>query len=162
MTLKSLTPGSPIYVLIKGDKYTYKEGVLNSIGQSRVQPGQLPMFVSDFTYQIDGTTYTDVIGDQDLILQTSKLGAISLIAPDIDTIIRELKISLKNSEDYLKSTETEIPKQQQRIVECKELIASLDKDYAEKKALDARITKLEEGTQETNSMLKEILKKLNN
>jgi len=41
------------------------------------------------------------------------------------------------------------------------LIASLDKDYAEKKALDARITKLEEGTQETNSMLKEILKKLN-
>ena len=67
---------------------------------------------------------------------------------------------LEDAENYLKGTETEIPRQEKRKKQCEELIATLDTAFAEKQALDARIQKLEEGALETNSLLKQVLKKL--
>ena len=83
------------------------------------------------------------------------------MAADTQTILQELRTSLKNSETYLKNAEVEVPKQTKRVEEYKELIAILDTEYAEKKAFDKRITRLEQSSEETNSMLKEILQKLN-
>lgn len=162
---KNLPKNSVIYALIKGDTLKFLEGTLTNVSAPRMEmaPNQFPVSktVVDITFSLDGKTYTEAIDDQASAFVSKQLGNINIIASDKDTILQELRVTLKNSEDYVKSAETEVPKQQKRIEECKELIATLDTAYAEKKAFDQRITKLEESTAQTNSMLKEILNKLN-
>lgn len=161
---KNLPKGSPIYILTKGEDLTYREGIINNIGLPRMEVNQnsfpASRTVLDMTFTVDGKTYTEAVGEMDSMFQSKQFTSTTLIATDSDTILRELRATLKSSEDYIKSTETEIPKQQKRIEQCKELIGSLDTDYAEKKEFDQRIKRLEDGASETNSMLKEILKKL--
>lgn len=163
--IKALRKGSPLYILIKGDTVKYLEGSIETIGNSRIDvtPNSFPgsMTVLDVTFVVDGKTYTETIPEQAEMFCSKQLGDPNLIASDTKSILQELKTSLKNSEDYLKSTETEIPKQTKRVEEYKELIATLDTEYAEKKALDKRISQLEESTQHTNAMLQEIINKLN-
>ena len=136
---KDLTPGSPIHALIKGsDEVKYVEGSIVSIGQQRVdmQQGQFPMAtpktVVDVTYSIDNKNYTDAVEVTSYMFPTEKLGDITLIATDKDPIIRELHATLKRAEDYIKSVETEVPRNKKRIDDCKKLIGSLDTVYAEK------------------------------
>lgn len=161
---KNLTLGSPIYALVKGEHLIYLEGTVTAIGQPRfeVAQNQFPATrtVIDLTYSINGKTYTEAVGETDSMFQSSQFDGITLVTADSDAILRELRSTLKKSEEYLKSTETEIPKQTLRVEECNKLISDLDKDYADKKAMDDRIQKLEEGTKEINSLLKEILSKM--
>ena len=119
-----------------------------------------PKTVVDVTYSIDNKNYTDAVEVTSCMFPTEKLGDVSLIATDKDPIIRELHATLKRAEDYIKSVETEVPRNKKRIDDCKKLIGSLDTVYAEKQELDSRIKKLEDSNEHTNELLTKILNKL--
>ena len=119
-----------------------------------------PKTVVDVTYSIDNKNYTDAVEITNCMFPTEKLGDITLIATDKDPIIRELHATLKRAEDYIKSVETEVPRNKKRIDDCKNLISSLDTVYAEKQELDSRIKKLEDSNAHTNELLTQILSKL--
>lgn len=129
-----------------------------------MQQGKFPMAtpktVVDVTYSIDNKNYTDAVEVTSCMFPTEKLGDITLIATDKDPIIRELHATLKRAEDYIKSVETEVPRNKKRIDDCKKLIGSLDTVYAEKQELDSRIKKLEDSNAHTNELLTQILSKL--
>lgn len=174
---KDLTPGSSIHALIKGDnEIQYVEGSIVTVGQQRMdlpqvqpqQPGQfqlpsaLPMAktVVDVTYSLNGKNYTDAVEITSSMFPTEKPGAITLISTDKGPIIKELNATLKRAEDYLKSVETEIPRNKKRVDDCKTLISLLDTAYAEKQEFENRIKKLEDSSTETNKLLNQILSKL--
>lgn len=171
---KDLTAGSPVYALIKGnDEIRYAEGSVVAVGQQRVEIPQMqagafimpqnmasPKTVVDVTYSIDGKNYTDAVEVTSSMFPTEMTGAITLVATDKEPIIRELHATLKRAEDYLKSVETEVPRNKKRIGECKSLISTLDTSYAEKQEFEHRIKRLEEGSEETNKLLNKILSKL--
>lgn len=173
---KDLTPGSTVYALVKNpNELNYIEGSIVSIGQQRVdmhmpdfnsgqapsmQNFQAPKTVVDVTYCLDGKNYTDAVEVTAYMFPTEKPGAISLITTDKEAIVRELHATCKRSEDYVKSTETEVPRNKKRIDDCKALISLLDTKYAEKQELENRIKKLEDGNAETNKLLNQILNKL--
>ena len=170
---KDLSVGSPIYALVKGDdELHYEEGSIVSIGQQRldvpqVQPNsgafvpQMPATknVVDVTYTLMGKNYTDAVEVTSYMFPTEKTGAITLIATDKEPIIRELKATQKRAEDFLKKVETEIPRNKKRVEECKAYISLLDTEYAEKQEMETRIKRLEEGTAETNNLLKSLIAK---
>ena len=168
---KDLSVGSPIYALVKGnDELHYEEGSIVSIGQQRLdipQPNsgtfvpQMPTTknVVDVTYTLMGKNYTDVVEVTSYMFPTEKTGAITLIATDKEPIIRELKATQKRAEDFLKKVETEIPRNKKRVEECKAYISLLDTEYAEKQEMETRIKRLEEGTAETNNLLKSLIAK---
>ena len=165
--IKNLTSGSAIYALIKGDTLVYAEGTIESIGSPRADyqkdmngqfiPSQTISMVMDVTYKINDKTYTDQVDANASMFPTKKPGAITLVSSDVEPIIRELKATLKKSEDYIKETETGIPNNTKRIEQCKELIAKLDTSFAEKKALEDRIHRLELQSNETNTLLKQLI-----
>lgn len=171
---KDLTAGSPIYALIKADdELQFSEGAIVSIGQQRAElpsanngsfpfPGNMPTpkTVVDVTYTIEGKNYTDAVEVTACMFPTEKTGAITLVATDKEPVIREIKATLKRSEDYLKSVEVEVPKNRKRVEDCKTLISLLDTEYAEKQVFENRIKKLEEGSATTNKLLNQILSKL--
>lgn len=172
---KDLTAGSPIYALIKADnELQFSEGAIVSIGQQRAElsqpsangafpfPGNMPTpkTVVDVTYTIEGKNYTDAVDVTACMFPTEKTGAITLVATDKEPIIREIKATLKRSEDYLKSIEVEVPKNRKRVDDCKALIGLLDTEFAEKQEFENRIKKLEEGNATTNKLLNQILSKL--
>ena len=171
---KDLTPGSAIYALIKADdELRYEEGSIVTIGQQRIDMPQvqannsfpIPAMptsktVIDVTYSIAGKNFTDAVEVTAYMFPTEKPGAITLIATDKETIVRELKATQKRAEDYLKRVETEVPKNKKRVEDSKALISLLDTEYAEKQELENRIKKLESGTAETNNLLKQLIAKL--
>ena len=165
---KDLTPGSPIYALIKKcDELVFTEGSIVSIGQQRVDMPQAPSpnfnavkTVVDVTYCLDGKNYTDAVSITDSMFPTNNPGAISLVATDKTPIIQELRATRKKADDYIKATETEIPRNKKRIEDCDTLISLLDTEYAEKQELEKRIKKLEDSGAETNKLLSQILAKL--
>ena len=165
---KDLTSGSPVYALIKdNNELEYREGSIITVGQQRVDmpqtssfPMPTPRTVIDVTYSIDNKNYTDAIEVTACMFSTEKPGAITLIATDKEPIVRELHATLKRAEDYIKSVETEVPRNKKRIEDCKSLIGVLDTVYAEKQELENRIKTLENGTAKTNELLNQILLKL--
>jgi len=171
---KDLTAGSSVFALIKGDdELRYVEGSVVTVGQPRVELPQMaqgsfplpqnmstPKNVVDVTYCIDGKNYTDAVDVTSYMFPTEKPGAITLVATDKEPIVRELHATMKRAEDYLKNVETEVPKNEKRIKDCKSLIGELDTSYAEKQAFENRIKRLEEGNEETNKLLNKILSKL--
>ena len=170
--IKDLSAGSLLYVLIKGNEFVCTEGTVNNVGsprtempkydatQSFVQPAMLPKTVVDVTYSIDGKTYTDTVDANMSMFATDKTGAITLVATGIEPILRELRATKKQKEDYLKETETGIPNAKKRLKECDELIAKHDTSFAEKQALNERINNLEVQNAETNKLLRELLNKI--
>lgn len=162
---KDLVQGQPIYALVKGDSLKYIEGKIISVSPQRVEMSKdsmLPKNVIDVTYTLDGKNYTEAVGITDSMFPTEKLGALSLISTNKDTIVRELRASLKIDEDFLATIDKTIEKKKNNIEQCKSLIAQLDTEWAEKKALENRITTLENNSKETNTLLKTILAKLDN
>jgi hypothetical protein len=87
------------------------------------QPAILPKMVVDLTYSLGDKTYTDTVDTSNYMFSTSKMGSIALVATNVEPIIRELRASLKISEDYLKETEKGIPNAKKRIKQCNDLIA---------------------------------------
>ena len=156
--------GGCIYALVKGDKLEYKEGKLVNVGVPRVEMGKdaltSPRTVVDVTYSFGEATYTDVAEVTMPMLQTTKLGALALVATDSETILKEVRATLKTSENYVKEAKTEVPKNEKRIEQCKELIGQLDTAFAERQEFEQRISKLENSSAETNKLLNQILKKL--
>lgn len=168
---KDLTPGQPVYALVKGDELQYFEGSIVSVGQQRMEMpqnpvGQMPMQmpsmknVVDVTYSIDGKNYTDAVDVTASVFPTSKPGALALVATDKDAVVRELHATLRNSENYLKESEREVPKQERRVKECKALIAQLDTDFKEKQQLEERFGKIEETQKTQGGKLDKILELL--
>lgn len=173
MLIKDLAIGSPLYVLVKGEELRYLEGQVTNIGVQRVespkvdtnlpfQPASafIPKTVLDLTYNADGKTYTDTVDVTAYMFPTNQIGKVTLVATSVEPIIRELRASLKVSEDYLKETEKGIPNAKKRIEQCNQLIAQLDTDFAQKQQFEQRITKLEEAGKQTNTLLQQILDKL--
>ena len=119
-----------------------------------------PRTVVDVTYCIDNKNYTDAVEVTAYMFPTEKPGAITLIATDKEPIVRELRATLKKAEDYLRSVETDVPRNEKRAGDCKNLIGKLDTAYAEKQELESRIKRLEDGNAETNKLLNQILTKL--
>ena len=171
---RDMTVGSPIYALIKkSDEILYSDGSVVTVGQKRVEVQQQQQItfpltpsvqasrtVVDVTYCIDGKNYTDAVDITAYMFPTEKTGAVTLVATDKEPIVRELRATLKKAEDYLKSVETEVPRNQKKVDDCKTLISLLDTEYAEKQEWENRIKKLEDGSAETHKLLNEILKKL--
>lgn len=164
---KDLTPGCTIYALLKKEEeLVYSEGSIVSIGQQRVDMSQQGSFnsgiktVVDVTYCIDGKNYTDSVSITDCMFPTEKTGCITLVATDKDPILRELQATRKKALDYIKATETEIPRNNKRIEDCNKLISSLDTEYAEKQDMERRIKTLEDSSNKTNELLTQILNKL--
>ena len=169
LLFKDLTAGSSVYALIKADnELQFVEGSIVTIGQQRMEMPQQAQFpniqtpktVIDVTYSLDGKNYTDAVELSACMFGTEKTGFITLVATDKESIVRELRATLKRSEDYLKSVEKEVPKNKKRVDDCKTLISLLDTSYAEKQELESRIKNLEEGNAQTNKLLNQILNKL--
>lgn len=168
---KNLTAGATIHALIKGGNMRYVEGQIVSIGMPRIEmPAStsptiampaMPKNVVDVTYSLEGKNYTDAIDVNASMVPTDKPGATTLLATDKATILRELRATLKIDEDYLDHVDEEKARREKSVVKCRELIGLLDTEYAEKQAFEQRIKTLEDGQSQTNSMLQQIIKKLN-
>lgn len=163
---KDLTPSSVIYALVKGDDINYCEGAIVSVGQPRMnmpdmKPGQMQMptmqQVVDVTYSLNGKNYTDVVDMSASMFSSKNPGAMTLVSSDKEAIVRELHATLKMSENYIKEAEREVPRQEKRVKECKELIAQLDTEYKERQETEKRFSKLEEAQKEQGSKLDRIL-----
>lgn len=160
---KDLRPGQPVYALIKGSELKYIEGKIVSIGMQRMDMPKdvaIPRNVIDVTYELEGVNYTDVINVTDSMFPTTKLGATTLLATSKDTILRELRESLKIDEQFLATVDQTKEQKQKNVQQYKDLIGKLDTEWAEKQALESRITTLENNSRETNTLLKSILDKL--
>ncbi len=166
MTLfKGLAAGTVIYALMKGDDMKYQEGSIVSVSQPRVnmpemKPGQMQMpsmqEVVDVTYSLDGKNYTDMVEVTAGMFPTKNPGVLTLVSTEKDAIVRELRATLKTSENYIKEAEREVPRQEMRIGQCKELIAQLDTEFKEKQENEKRFAKLEEAQKEQGSKLDDI------
>ena len=160
---KDLAQGQPVYALVKGSELKYIEGKIISIGIQRMDMPKdvaLPRNVIDVTYELDGVNYTDTVNVTDSMFPTKKLGATTLLATSKDTILRELRASLKIDEDFLANVEQTKEQKIKNVKQYKELISKLDTEWAERQALENRITTLENNSRETNTLLKTILDKL--
>ena len=167
MTLfKGLTPGTVIYALMKGDDMKYQEGSIVSVSQPRMnmgemKPGQVSMptmqEVVDVTYSIDGKNYTDMVEVTASMFPTKNPGVLTLVSTEKDAIVRELRATLKTSENYIKEAEREVPKQEKRISQCKEWIAQLDTEFKEKQENEKRFAKIEETQKAQGGKLDQIL-----
>lgn len=167
MTLfKGLAAGTVVYALMKGDEMKYQEGCIVSVSQSRMnmgemKPGQVSMptmqEVVDVTYSLDGKNYTDMVEVTASMFPTKNPGVLTLVSTDKEAIVRELHATLKNSENYLKEAEREVPKHEKRIEQCKELIAQLDTEFKERQQTEERFAKLESAQKEQGGKLDQIL-----
>jgi hypothetical protein len=169
--LKQLAPGSVIHALFKSDKLTYAEGTVNTAGAPRREMPKYdasnpmaalasPKEVMDLTFTFNGATFTETVDPNQVMFGTNKMGVIALVATSVEPIVRELRATKKQKEDYLKETETGIPKAKESIEECDKLIGELDTSYAEKQAMNERINNLEAQNAETNKLLRELINKL--
>ena len=160
---KDLQAESIIYALIKDDELKYVEGQIISIGMQRPDLQKAPnsLYVIDVTYTLDNKTYTDAVDLNAYMFSTKNPGTITLVSTDQDTILQEVKATLKTSESYLEEAKTKVPRNQNRVKQCKDLIAKLDKEYAQQQAMESRVTRLEESVTETNGLLKELINKIN-
>ena len=120
----------------------------------------IPRNVIDITYELGGVNYTDTVNITDSMFPTTKTGATTLVATSKDTILRELRASLKIDEDFLSTVEETKKQKYKNVQQYKKLIGQLDTEWAEKQALESRITTLENNSKETNQLLKSILDKL--
>lgn len=161
---KDLTPASVVYALMKGDDIKYIEGSIVSVSQPRMnmpdmKMGQMPTMqnVVDVTYSLDGKNYTDTVDTTASMFSTKNTGVLTLISTDRESIVRELHATLKTSENYIRESEREVPRQKKRIKDCKALIMQLDTDFKEKQQNEERFTKLEETQKEQGGKLDEIL-----
>jgi len=170
MTLfKDMTAGQPIYALMKGEEMKYAEGSIVSVGMQRMEMPQangmqMPSMrtVVDVTYQIDGKNYTDAVEITASVFPTNKPGVLTLVATEKEAVVKELHATLRSSENYLKDSEKEIPRQRKRVADCKSLIAQLDTEYKEKQQTEERFAKLEETQRMQDGKLDRILALLNN
>lgn len=165
---KDLTAGATIHALIKGDNMRYVEGQIVSVGMPRMEmppatsPAMaMPKNVVDVTYSLEGKNFTDAIDINASMAPTDKPGATTLLATDKAAVLRELRATLKIDEDYLAHVDEEKAKRKKSVDKCKELITQLDTEFAEKQAFEQRIKTLEDGQSQTNSMLQQIIDKLN-
>ena len=168
---KDLTAGATIHALIKGDNMRYVEGQIVSVGMPRMEmpPATspaiampaMPKNVVDVTYSLEGKNFTDAIDVNASMVPTDKPGATTLLATDKATILRELRATLKIDEDYLANVKTEKARHEKSAAKCKELITQLDTEFAEKQAFEQRIKTLEQGQSQTNSLLQQLIDKLN-
>ena len=166
MTLfKGLTAGTVIYGLMKGDDLKYVEGSIVSVSMPRMnmvemKPGQMQVpsmqEVVDVTYSIDGKNYTDMVEATAGMFPTKNPGTLTLVSTDKESIVRELRATLKTSENYIKEAEREVPKQEKRIGQCRELIAELDTEFKERQETEQRFAKLEEAQKEQGGKLDDI------
>lgn len=163
---KDLTTGQTIFALMKGDELKYCEGSIVTVGPQRMEmpqsvPGQIsmPSFknVVDVTYTLDGKNYTDAVDVTASVFSTNNPGTQSLVATDKDAVLRELHATLNTSENYLKEAEREVPKQEKRVKEAKELIAQLDTDFKERQQTEERFTKIESAQKDQGEKLDKIL-----
>lgn len=160
---KNMVSGQPIYSLIKSDPINYYEGKIVSIGNPRLEMAKnlnMPNNVIDVTYEINGTNYTDTVNIADSMFSTEKTGAITLVATSKDIILRELRASLKSDEEFLNTIDETKDRKIRNVEQYKNLIATLDTEWAKQQALENRITSLENNSKETNTLLKTILKKV--
>lgn len=170
MTLfKGLAAGTVIYALMKCDDMKYEEGTIVSVSQPRMnmpemKPGQLQMpavqEVVDVTYSIDGKNYTDMVEASASMFPTKNPGVLTLVSTEKAAIVRELRATLTASENYLKETEREVPKQKKRVEQCKKLIAEHDTEYKERQETEQRFAKIEETQKEQGGKLDKILELL--
>ena len=169
---KDLTAGATIHALIKGDNMRYVEGQIVSVGAPRYDIPKdngsmqmampaIPTYVVDVTYSLEGKNFTDAIGVDASMFPTKQPGDTTLLATDKATILRELRATLKIDEDYLVHVDDEKARREKSVDKCRELIALLDTEFAEKQAFEQRIKALEDGQGQTNSILQQILDKLN-
>ena len=167
MTFKEATQGTSIFALFKTDEIKYSEGVIAQVGVQRTEmpksdvnqfPMSMPQMrqVVDVTYTLDGQTFTDAVDIGSSSFITQRTGATTLISTDKDAVLRELNETLKQAEGILK----DVPKLEKRVKKCKELIGKLDTASAEKQAMEKRLTKMEEQSKETNTLLKQLLEKM--
>lgn len=163
---KDLTPASVVYALMKGDDIKYCEGSIVSVGHARMnmqemKPGQMQMpsmqQVVDVTYSLDGKNYTDAVDVTASMFPSKQPGTLTLLSTDKDAIVRELHATLKSSENYIKEAEKEVPKQEKRIKQCKDLVAMLDTEFKERQENEQRFVKLEEAQRQQGTKLDEIL-----
>lgn len=167
---KNLTAGATVHALVKGENMRYAEGSIVSIGMPRMEMPKdanamsalaaMPKNVVDVTYNLEGKNYTDSIDVNASMWPTDKPGAMTLLATDKATILRELRATLKIDEDYLANADEEKAKREKSVEKCRELIGLIDTEFAEKQAFEQRIAKLEQGTEKTNNILEQILAKL--
>lgn len=160
---KNMVNGQPIYALVKSFPIGYYEGKVINVGPPRVEMPKniaIPNNVVDITYEVNGTSYTDVANINESMFSTEKLGAIALVATSKDIILRELRASLKLDEEFLENVDDTIDKKTKNIEQYKTLISKLDTEWAKQQAFETRITNLENNSKETNTLLKTILEKL--
>jgi len=166
---KDMAAGATVHALVKGEEMKYLTGAVVSIGQPRVDIpnpiqgiGQGYKQVVDVTFSMDGKNYTEAVDVTAYMFPTNKLGGVSLVATDAEPIVRELHATEKLDTDYIKQTETEIPKREKRIEACRKLIAELDSDYKEKLKTEDRFIRIEKKQEEFGGMLKRILEAVEN
>lgn len=168
---KNMTAGNQVYVLIKDDNLKYHVGTIVTVGSARTEmqknesgdfPISMPQYkqVVDVTYSVDGKNYTDTVDTTAEMFLTKNLGGLALVTTNKEYIVKELRITKQQCDDYVKNAESEVPRQQKRSEQCDTLIAELDTEFAEKQKFEARLQRIEDDNSETKQLLKSLLKKM--
>lgn len=102
---------------------------------SFTQMNIIPPMVVDVTVETNGMTNTYALTEN---LSADAIGS-TLISTDKADIIRELKATESDYEEDLSN----VPKKEEKLKLCKELISELDTEYREKQQTETRLSNLE-------------------
>lgn len=145
---KDLKNGFQVSILDKSQKTPiYKVGSVISVSAPRVDtrqvsPGQLPnpaMFaerVIDLTVECDGQTNTFVVPENANVASMATL----TLACSQDPILNEVRAMHKTSSDIIAS----VDRHKEVVTKCESIIKELNPAFAESKAQNERIDKIEE------------------
>lgn len=146
---KDLKNGFQVCLLDKSQKTpVYKIGNIVSVSAPRVEPsrqlqaGQFPspmMYsdrVLDLTVECDGQTNTYVVQENANVASIASL----TLACSVDPILNEVRAIHKNSSDIIAS----VDKHKEVVTTCENILKELSPTFADSKAQNERIDKIEE------------------
>lgn len=148
---KDLQKGFPIHVLDKTEGTKYFCGTIVFVGKPRYEDGPMDMSrpiydrVIDLTVEYGGKNKTFVVPETSNVQGTSSY----TLACSTESIINELNASIKSSTDIIES----VPRHKENISQCKEILKSVDKNYAKELQTTERIERIEKALEKLTSKL---------
>lgn len=150
MNFKDIKAGFNLFILDKST-YEFQEKRVSSVSVPRLENkvGSMPQMVVDITVDNPAKTYV-------LPAESSKAYTDCLtLSTTKESVVTDIKVMQSAIEHELQ----EVPKKQEQLKKCKELLSELDTEYKERQQTEQRITGLEKRFDSFESMLKAIYNK---
>lgn len=156
---KDLKQGFAVHILDKTSRVpVYKTGTVVNATEPRIdtqasQQGTAPIpnmyapKVIDLTIDFDGVNKTYVVPELGMV---ASAGAF-IMACDTATILNEVRAMHKTSSDAI--AEENIATHRKIVESCEDIMGEIDKSFADSKATNERIDRIEEGLKRIESLL---------